>query len=403
MPEAVHQSAPEKIRVAHVIETIGRGGAERLLVDIARFTDRSRFALHVYTLYRHPRTQAEALRTADVPETCLDLRGKRDLARGYHRLRALLERDRADVVHTHLFSANVLGRMVARRLRVPVVSTLHDADYEAVVREGNPGLTKWKQRLLRAADSLTARLSRAQIVAVSEYVATSTREHLHLRPSSIHVIYNAVDAEVFHPRARERGPHTRSTLGLPLDARVLISVGRMTPQKNQGTLLEATRILQANGIDTFVLLAGDGPWRSQYEARARDLGLSTRALFLGDRPDIPDLLGAADVMAFPSLHEGFGLALVEALACSLPVVASRIAPISEIVRDGQTGILIDPRSPGDLASGVATLVTDEGRRHRMGTEGRRDVLARFSLPVMIANLEALYRETVSRARRLTDA
>ena len=314
----------------------------------------------------------------------------------------LLERDRADVVHTHLFSANVVGRMVARRLGVPVVSSLHDADYEAIVREGNPGLTIWKQRLLQAADSFTARLSRAQIVAVSEYVAASARRRLRLRPGSVRVIYNAVDAEVFHPRAREQGPHTRSTLGLPLDARVLISVGRMTPQKNQGTLLEATRILQANGVDTFVLLAGDGPWQSQYEARARDLGLSTRALFLGDRPDIPDLLGAADVMAFPSLHEGFGLALVEALACGLPVVASRIAPISEIVRDGQTGILIDPRSAGDLASGLATLVTDEGRRHRMGTEGRRDVLARFSLPVMIANLEALYRETVSQARRSAD-
>lgn len=398
MPIPVHESAPEEIRVAHVIESIGRGGAERLLVDIARVADRS-FALHVYTLYRQPRTQAEALRAAGVPETCLDLRGKRDLSRGYRRLIALLERDRADVVHTHLFSANLLGRLVARRLGVPVVSSLHDADYEAVVREGNPGLAKWKQRLLQAADSLTARLSRAQIVAVSEYVAASARRRLCVRPDCVRVIYNAVDTETFHPRVKEGGPQTRSVLGLPQDALVVISIGRMTPQKNQGILLEATRILQANGIDTFVLLAGDGPWRSRYEARARDLGLSSRALFLGDRPDVPDLLGAADVMAFPSLHEGFGLALVEALACALPVVASRITPISEIVRDGQTGLLIDPRSAEDLGSGLAVLLRDEGRRHRMGTAGRRDVLARFSLPVMIARLEGLYREMVSKTRR----
>jgi glycosyltransferase involved in cell wall biosynthesis len=385
------------IRVAHVIESIGRGGAERLLVDIGRATDRSRFALRVYTLYEQPRTYAEALRVLGVQEECLNLRGKRDLPQGFNRLRALLLRDGADIVHTHLFGANLLGRLAARRLGLPVFTSLHDADYEPVVRDGNPGLTIWKQLLLQAVDSLTARLSGTQIVAVSEYVAASTRKRLGLPSGSIRVIYNAIDTDIYHPRVREARPTVRSQLGLPADAQVVISIGRMTPQKNQGTLLEAVRLLEDRGVRAFVLLAGDGPWRSRYEARAHELGIWARTRFLGDRADVPELLGAADILAFPSLHEGFGLALVEALACGLPVVASRLAPITEIVRDGETGLLVDARSAPELASALVTLLGDADRRSRMGTVGRRDAVSRFSLPVMVQRLEAMYQERVSQA------
>ena len=378
------------IRVAQVIETVGRGGAERLLVDIGRGIDRKRFALSVYTLYRHPRTYAQALKDLGVVETCLDLRGRSDLPLGIFRLRALLRRDEASLVHTHLFFANIVGRLAACAAGLPVVSTLHDADYEPAVLQGSPGLTPLKQALLCQVDRLTASASQAKVIAVSEYVGASARRRLGLGPSRVEVIYNGIDTNIFHPSVRAHRQAIRSALGLSESALVVISVGRATPQKGQGTLLEAARLLLDRALDVHVLLAGDGPWRPRYEALARELGLQGRAHFLGDRPDVPALLGAADVLALPSLHEGFGLALVEALACGVPVVASRTGPIPELVREGETGFLIEPGNAAELAASLAVLLRDDGRRREMGEIGREDAVARFSLPGMVRQLEGLY-------------
>ena len=387
------------IRAAQVIETLGRGGAERLLVDIAREIDRKRFTMSVCTLYRHPRTYAEALKDLGIAETCLELRGRGDLLRGIAKLRAMLRREGADVVHTHLFSANIVGRLAARAAHLPVVSTFHGVDYEPVVLQGSPGLTPWKQGLLRHADRLSAWVSRANLVAVSEYVAASARRRVGLGSSRVEVVYNGVDTGIFHPKVKDERQGVRSALGLSASTRVVIFVGRMTLEKGQGTLLEAVRLLLDRAIDVRVLLAGEGPWRSRYEALARDLDLQERAIFLGDRADIPALLGAADVLALPSLHEGFGLVLVEALACGLPVVASRTGPIPELVRDGVTGLLIEPGNATELAASLAMILLDDDRRRRMGALGREDAMARFSLPKMVRQLEAVY-ERVATAQGL---
>ena len=271
-----------------------------------------------------------------------------------------------------------------------MVSSLHDADYEPAVRLGNPGLTPSKQALLCHADRLTALASQARLIAVSEYVAACARRRLGLGPSRVEVIYNGIDTCMFHPSVRSHRQQIRAVLGLPESARVVISVGRATPQKGQATLLEAARLLLDRAIDVHVLLAGDGPWRARYEALASDLGLNDRAHFLGDRPDIPALLGAADVLALPSLHEGFGLALVEALACGVPAVASRTGPIPELVREGETGFLIEPGNAKELAASLAVLLLDDDRRRVMGELGREDAVARFSLPNMVRQLEGLY-------------
>jgi glycosyltransferase involved in cell wall biosynthesis len=387
------------IRVAQVIETLGRGGAERLLVDIAHEIDRKRFTMSVYTLFRHPRTYAGALKDLGIAETCLELRGRGDILWGIARLPALLRREGADVVHTHLFSANIIGRLAARAVRLPVVSSLHDADYEPAVLQGNPGLTPWKQGLLQHADRLAAWVSRANLVAVSEYVADSARRRLVLGASRVEVVYNGVDTSIFHPNVKDERRRVREALGLSASTRVVISIGRMIPTKGQGTLLEAVRLLLDRAIDVHVLLAGEGQWRSRYEALARDLGLQGRAIFLGDRADIPVLIGAADVLALPSLHEGFGLALIEALACGVPVVASRTGPMPELVRDGETGLLIDAGSATELAASLAVILLDDDRRRRMGAVGREDAVARFSLPRMVRQLEAVY-ERVARRQRL---
>jgi len=380
-------------RVGVVIEALGRGGAERLLVDTARLIDRSRFELHVFTLFDVRRDYAEALASLGVQEQCLGLSGPRQLVRGARRLRALLAARPVDIVHTHLFCANVVGRLAARLERTPVVSSYHDADYEPVVRKGNPRLTPAKQQLYRVVDRVTATFSRCHAVAVSEYVARSLQGRLGFSPRRITVIPNAVDTAVFRPDERLRD-ESRRGLGLAAGELMVLCVGRMTPQKGQDTLIRAFSFSALSGAR--LVLAGGGGQQASLEELSRDLGVADRVRFLGTRTDVPDLMRAADLLALPSLHEGFGLVVAEGLASGIPVVANRVGPVPEILREGETGVLVEAGDPGALAAALADLLRAPGRREWMGQRGRLDALARFDLRQMVDRLEALYLKLASR-------
>jgi glycosyltransferase involved in cell wall biosynthesis len=376
------------IRVAVVIEALGRGGAERLLVDTARCHDRTRLSLHVYTLFSVRRDYSDALQALGIPETCLELTSARQIVSGVKRLRRQLQARPADVMHTHLFAANTVGRGAAWLEGMPVVSTYHDADYEPVVRLGNPGLTPLKQALLRMVDRISARLSKGHALAVSDYVARSVRERLGYPPERVTTLPNGVDTTLFCPDPLHRS-ETRQSLGISDDEFLVLCVGRMTPQKGQATLLQALSRLRPNRNRT--LMVGDGPHRSALEQLCRDLGLSESVSFVGTRADVPDLLRAADVLVLPSLHEGFGLVVAEALASGTPVIASNVGPLPEIVSNGNTGLLVEPGDPQSLANGLMELLTQPERRRAMGGRGREEVLRRFGLPLMLERLEEVYK------------
>jgi glycosyltransferase involved in cell wall biosynthesis len=384
------------IRVATVIETLGPGGAERLLADTARRIDRGKFELRVYTLFPAGRHYAQALADLGVVETGLGLGGPRDFPRGVSRLRRELRAHSADVVHTHLFGANVVGRTAARLSGVPVVSTLHDADYEVITREGNPGLTRWKHGVLRLVDEATLRAARAEIVAVSRYVADSARRHLHARPERTTVIHNGIDTTVFRPGTPEERSRARAEMGASADDFVVLSVARMTPQKGHAVLLEAFAGLPVSS-PTRAVFAGDGGLRPALEARAREMGVADRVRFLGVRSDVPDLMRGADVVVLPSIHEGFGLVLAEAMASGLPVVASDTGPVPEIVEHERTGLLFPPGDAPALSAALVRMLDNGPERAAMGVRGRERAVAEFSFDTMIGRLEALY-ERLARPR-----
>jgi glycosyltransferase involved in cell wall biosynthesis len=381
------------IRVAVVIEALGRGGAERLIVDTARRLDPTRFALHVYTVYPVRRDYEADLRSVGVPETCMGLSGLSQAPIGALRLSAMLKREPPDVVHTHLFGANLVGRWAARLVRCPVVSTYHDADYEPVVRNGNPSLTPFKQRLLQLIDAATVVATRPRLVAVSEHVARSVRQRI--RADDVHVIPNAVDTTVFRPDT-ERRKVVRVQLGVSTSTRVVACVGRMTAQKGQSTLIHAMAQIATAIDDCRLLLVGDGPDNSELRRLADRLGIENRVSFLGIRSDVPDLLRAVDVVAVPSLHEGFGLVLIEALATGVPVVASNTGPVPEIVNDGVTGRLVPAADAPRLARAITELLTDDQLRLAMSQRARFEAERRFDIATMLTALERLYSDMAQR-------
>ena len=377
------------IGVASVIEALGRGGAERLLVDTARLIDRARFDFRVYTLFPIRRDYEAALRELAVAEECLGLHGPTDLVRGVRGLLRAWRQHRPQVVHTHLLAAHLTGRLAAKLADLPVVSTLHGLDYAAEVRLANPRISRVKQLILRAAEAASIAVSDTRVVAVSECVARAAHSTLWVPRRRIDVIPNAVDTSRFRPDPDDRVA-MRASMGVAASTPLILCVGRLTPEKGHETLLRAMHDLRARGDDCQLLLVGEGPLRPGLERQARELGLGGNVHFMGQRWDVPSLLHAADILALPSLHEGFGLVLAEALASGVPVVASRTGPVPEIVREEETGLLFAPGDSRGLAATLHRLLAAPALRREMGCRGRVDAVARFALPAMVHRLESLY-------------
>ena len=372
-------SGRRPLRVAHVIETLGVGGAERLVADVVRRLDRARFESRVFPL--------------DGP---LDLRGEIESAgvavapvlvaprrRPIACLRGLAGRLRGfgpGLVHTHLYYGNVLGRIAARLAGgAPVVTTLHNPDYTFEAR--STILFRGRKLLDRLTGSRNAAL-----VAVSRAVAEDFRRHMGW--AGIRVVPNGVDLQAFAP-----GDDAGAATEWPGPGLRLLSVGRLHPQKGHRVLLDAMAAARQGGARLSLLVAGDGAERAALEAQASALGLHGHVRLAGRR-DVRPLLAAADVFVFPSLYEAVGIALLEAMACARPVVASRTGGIPEVVEDGVSGILVTAGDADDLARALATLERDPERRRRLG-EAARSRAEAFDIGATVRALEDLYEEVAS--------
>jgi glycosyltransferase involved in cell wall biosynthesis len=361
------------IRVAHVIWSLGLGGAEQVVIRLAAGLDRSRFEPIVVCLDQ-PGVFAPVAEEAGVPVTALGKRGALD-ARALVRLERLLVRRRVDVVHTHLWGADFWGRMAARAARTPIIlSTAHNVD-------------TWKKPYHFVADRLLARVT-SRLVAVSDEVR-HFYESRGVGRGRWQVVYNGVaDAAT---RARGRGP-AFTDLGIGADSPVVALIGRLVPAKAPSVFLEAVAQASAAVPDLRALIIGDGPLRASLEERARELGLGARVVFAGLRRDVPELLAGIDVLAFSSEREGLSIAMLEAMAAGVPVVATRVGGTPELIESGASGILVPPGQARALADALAALLTTPALAESMSRAALERVRTRFSLRHMVESYEALYSE-----------
>jgi glycosyltransferase involved in cell wall biosynthesis len=208
----------------------------------------------------------------------------------------------------------------------------------------------------------------------------------------VRVIPNGIDFERMRPSTGDARQRLRGELGLGDDLAVLV-VARLHAEKGYDHLFEALPEIRRRTRQPFrLLIAGEGPLRAAYEGRVRALGCGDVVRFLGFRKDIADLMIASDVFLLPSIAEAFGLALVEALYEGLPVVATRVGGIPEIVDDGIDGILIPPASADAIAGAVAELLSNPTKRAELAGKGRNKVVEKFSFEKMLRECEAVYSE-----------
>ncbi len=210
---------------------------------------------------------------------------------------------------------------------------------------------------------------------------------------------NAIDVERFHGLP-DRSEAQRA-LGLPAGAPTLVCVASLTEQKGQGYLLEAMRAIRSELPEARLILVGRDRGKTDLAALAREKGLGESVIFLGARDDIPLVMAASDVSVLPSLREGLPMSLLESAAASLPVVATDVGGIPEVVEDGRGGILVPPREPGPLAEAVLTLLRDPERRRSMGEAARERVEREFDVRVMTARIQDLYTSLYAASRRVT--
>ena len=392
-------SRTKQLHVVHLIEALGPGGAERLLYTNLKHFNSEQVKSTVITVFPHATHWREAIEALGIPVVCLDCGGPRDIPKGIRKLRAWLRENPTDVIHTHLWTANIIGRVAGRFSRTPVISSIHNPDHEADAWADGADVKLMKRRIVREFDRWTAHAACDRMIAVSEYVKQSANRHLSVSLDAIEVVYNPIDVDLVKTAPAANREELLRAHGLPAHSLILLSVARVSPQKGLIYALRALPEILKQYPAVHLLSVGattDPAWHKQLEQEAAALGVADHFHLLGARRDVIDFLRACDVFIFPSLYEGLGIALIEAMAAGCACVASATGPIPEVVTDGEDGVLVAPGDPQAIATAVCRLLADESLRVRLGTAASQSVLTRFRPEQSVATLTRIYQELLER-------
>lgn len=363
-----------------MLDSFDAGGAQEVVANLLSGCDPDRFTMETASMHRHG-IYTGRFRELGAPAHSLS--PHKFLPLYVPNLAALLVRGRFDIVHTHLTAANLIAKPLAALCGVPVRIN-HDHANDASRKD---------RSILCAADRMANRLA-THICAVSR----STREFLireeHIPPEKISLVHNGIDLERFAP-GRTGQPEARARLGLPAEGFAIGGIGRLTEQKNFQLLLEAAARLRAVRADGFVVLAGTGPLEDALRRQTAELGLSGSVHFIGHLSDTTALYPALDLLVMPSLFEGLPMVLLEAMAMKIPVVASAVDGIEEILRDGEDGVLVRSWDADAFATQIAQLLDDPVRRARISAAAREKVVHGFSRATMCARMEEIYKSALT--------
>ncbi len=373
-------TANAPIRVLHVIKGLGRGGAERLLEHAQRQVDRERFRLHFAYFLEHKGALAETLRDLGGDVSLLRASGPGGMALAAGRLTRLVRERRIDLIHAHLPLSATVARLAGHRARVPVVYTEHN------LHERHHPMSRWANRA-------TWKMQR-QVIAVSSAVAQSIDRHLGDRVP-VRVVPNGVPVGELgaDPAAAQS---FRARLDIASDAPVVGQIAVFRPEKRLGLWLETAALVRQSLPECRFVLVGDGPERERLERRAHELGLDGAVHFTGLLDDVRPALWAFDVMLVSSKFEGLPLVVLEAMAASVPVVATAVGGIPEAIENGNSGILIEQPDAEALSRATIELLGTPALSDRLGRAALARVTERYSSEAMQRRLEALYLEVLAR-------
>ena len=359
---------PPQVSVAVFLTRFEPGGTERQMTELVRRLDPSRFRVHVACFEKRgawlPRVAERAASIAEFP------------IRGFARpatLGALLafarwcRRERIAVLQTCDLYANVFGLPGAALAGVPV----RIGSRRELNPDKSPGQIRLQRLAYRCATTVVANSAAARHILLEEGLASR----------SIAVIPNGVDAGAYSDR---------DTIAASRPARTVVTVANLRPEKSHEVLIAAAALLAPDFPEVRFQIVGDGPRRAELEALVRARGLASHVEFLGHREDVAALLASADLFALPSRSEAFPNCAIEAMAAGLPVVASAVGGLLDLIDHERTGLLVEPGNPEALADALRRLLVDRAAAARIGVRAQAHVRQRYSFDHMVQSFEALY-------------
>jgi glycosyltransferase involved in cell wall biosynthesis len=357
---------PDRIPIAIALRSFDAGGTERQMSALIERLDQTRFDVHVACLRREGPWLAGVERAVSrVDEFRVASFASPSAVAQAIRFARWCRRHRIAVLHTCDLPANVFALPAGALAGVP----LRIGSRRGIAApDGNTRMLRLQAAAYRLAHGIVAN-SHAAAEAVARDGVPWTR---------IRIVPNGIDI----------GVYARAPLATP--RRVVTTVANLRPIKGHDTLLQAAAAVVSARPDVVFQFAGDGPRRSALEARARSLGIERQVRFLGQCSDVAGLLRSSDLFVLPSLMEAFPNALMEAMATGLPVVATKVGGIPELVEHDRNGLLVPPGRPDELAAAILALLENPARADQLASAARRTVEQRYSFDQMVQAIESIY-------------
>ena len=355
------------------------GGTEKMVISLAASLPKEEFSVSILTI-KPAGPLHEMARVSGIPAYTLGIRSRLNGFLAPLRLFRFLLKNRFDVLQTFLFLANNLGRVVGWAANVPVrIGSQHSTDY-------------WRRSYHNLLDWVTAPFGRI-VVSVSQAGRNMLIRKVGFAPGKVIVIPNGVPPAAVIPKDK-----AREILGFSGEEFLIGSAGNLRAPKGYQYLLPAFREVVLKHPEAKLLIAGEGPLRKTLEKFSRRLEISKKVFFLGFQNDLTVFYSGLDLFVMPSLWEGMPVALLEALSYGLPVVATAVSGIPEVVRDGVEGLLVAPANPQQIATGMLELLGNPQKRLEMGGQGRARIENEYSREKMVAAYANLYREMVKEVK-----
>lgn len=357
------------------------GGAEKLLLDLHGRFDAARFAFryaNVFSLGENDNPYLSALKENELEYVNFEGTSATSIPKMFAGFSSFLHREKPDIFHTHLLHASIFGQFSAKLTGVKrKVITRH---FTNEVFQNNRVLAELDKRAMQIADI---------VVAVSEAVKQDVMRQ-GISENKLKVIHNGIDLNSFDRILRQSAPPTEKS------GEFLIgTVGSLTRRKGHEYLLSALTEVVKKVENIKLLIIGDGPEKERLMQITGDLGLSKNVVFMGFRNDIAELISQLDVYVHPSIYEPFGIAILEAMAVCKTVIATNVGGVTEIVVEGETGLIVPSANPNELADAILWTLQNTEKIKQMGEAGRRRVEQHFSIEKSAKRYEEMYEKLLS--------
>lgn len=363
----------DKLKILVITYKLEVGGAERIAVAIAKGLNKTKFD-PTFCCFKGGVLEKE-LRDHGIPVFNLNKSRGFDLS-VLTKLLKIIKEKKIDIIHTHSFSPNFWGRLAGIIARVPVIiSTEHS-------------IATVKTRFQKKVDKILVRFS-TKIISVSERVKRSLLEEENILPDKILTIYNGIDP-MKPSYDKEAISKKCEGLGIDLNKKIIVSIGRLEPPKGYEFLLESAKIVKREFSPVQFVIVGDGSLKHKLEKLTDDLKLKDTVIFLGHRNDIADILSISDIAVLPSVREGFSVSLLEFMSLGKPIIATDVGGNKEAVINGESGIIVPPRDPIALAEWVLKLIKENKTSEDIGMKARERFNENFTVETMIQKIEKLY-------------